>query len=203
MKNLLLAAILMSVVAGGASAAPALLVFGDSLSAAYGIRHDQGWVTLLQERLHREKFNYRVVNASISGETSSGGAARVGAVLARENPELTILVLGANDGLRGLPTAQLKDNLSSIVQTARAYKTRVLLVGMRVPPNYGSRYMREFEQAFRDLAEEHRLPLVPFLLAGVADRRENFQSDAIHPTAAAQPAILDNVWRHLIPMLRQ
>jgi acyl-CoA thioesterase-1 len=200
MKRLWLAMVLLTVSARGAGADPALLVLGDSLSAAYGIRQERGWVMLLEERLRREKFNFRVVNASISGETSSGGAARLAPLLGREKPRVLILWLGANDGLRGLPVAQLRTNLASMLRDARAADARVLLVGVRVPPNYGSRYAREFDQAYRDLAREHRAVLAPFPLEGFADRRDYFQPDAIHPTEEAQPVILENLWRDLLPL---
>jgi acyl-CoA thioesterase-1 len=203
MKRILFVAMLVFGTADGATPAPTLLVYGDSLSAAYGINRELGWVTLLQERLRRENFNYRVVNASISGETSSGGAARIGKVLEQMVPEVMILALGANDGLRGLPVGQFKANLSNILRAAQSRRARVLLVGMRVPPNYGPRYTREFEQTFRDLADEYRIPLVPFLLEGIADRREYFQSDTIHPTAEGQPVMLETVWRQLVPLLRK
>jgi acyl-CoA thioesterase-1 len=201
MKRLLLVAMLMAFSVPGACAEPALLVLGDSLSAAYGIGREQGWVTLLEDRLRREKFDYRVVNASISGETSSGGAARAGELLAREKPSVLILWLGANDGLRGLPVGQLKVNLASILRAARTQRARVLLVGVQVPPNYGSRYAREVEQAYRELAQEHGVALAPFPLEGFAERREYFQADAIHPTAAAQPVILDRLWPPLVMLL--
>jgi acyl-CoA thioesterase-1 len=183
--------------------AATVLVFGDSLSAAYGIGAREGWVTLLEERLKREKFdNYSVANASISGETTSGGAARIEEALARTRPALVIVALGGNDGLRGLPVAQMKVNLSRIVEAAQRRRARVLLAGMRMPPNYGARYAGEFEAAFADVARRHKLPLVPFLLEGVADRRELMQPDNIHPTAAAQPIIVETVWKELRPLLR-
>jgi acyl-CoA thioesterase-1 len=183
--------------------AATVLVFGDSLSAAYGIGAREGWVTLLEERLKREKFdNYSVANASISGETTSGGAARIEEALARTRPALVIVALGGNDGLRGLPVAQMKVNLSRIVEAAQRRRARVLLAGMRMPPNYGARYAGEFEAAFADVARRHKLPLVPFLLEGVADRRELMQPDNIHPTAAAQPIIVETVWKGLRPLLR-
>ena len=183
--------------------AATVLVFGDSLSAAYGIGAREGWVTLLEERLKREKFdNYSVANASISGETTSGGAARIEEALSRTQPALVIVALGGNDGLRGLPVAQMKVNLSRIVEAAQRRRARVLLAGMRIPPNYGAQYAGEFESAFADVARRHKLPLVPFLLEGVADRRELMLPDNIHPTAAAQPVILETVWKGLRPLLR-
>jgi acyl-CoA thioesterase-1 len=188
--------------AAATAQAATVLVIGDSLSAAYGIGAREGWVTLLEERLKREKFDYSVVNASISGETTSGGATRVEEALSRARPALVIVALGGNDGLRGLPVAQMKANLSRIVQAAQRARARVLLAGMRMPPNYGPQYTREFEAAFADVARRHKVPLVPFLLEGVADRRELMQPDNIHPTAAAQPLILETVWKGLRPLLR-
>lgn len=183
--------------------AATVLVFGDSLSAAYGIGAREGWVTLLEERLKREKFDYSVANASISGETTSGGAARIEEALSRTRPALVIVALGSNDGLRGLPIAQMKANLSRIVAAAQRSRARVLLAGMRMPPNYGPQYTREFEAAFADVARRHKVPLVPFLLEGVADRRELMQPDNIHPTATAQTLILETVWKGLLPLLKK
>lgn len=189
--------LLLSVCAHGAT----LLVVGDSLSAAYGMGAREGWVTLLEERLQQKRFDYNVVNASISGETTSGGAARTPELLARTRPDVVVVALGGNDGLRGLPTAQMKDNLSRIVDDAKARGARVLLVGVRVPPNYGAHYVREFEAAFAEVAERHRVPLVPYILKGIGERRELMQPDNIHPGAAAQPRILDNIWPKLEPLL--
>lgn len=185
------------------AAAGTLLVYGDSLSAAYGIGRKDGWVTLLEERLKQRKLDYSVVNASISGETTSGGAARIDAALARFQPDVVILALGANDGLRGLPVAQMKANLERIVRTAQARKARVLVAGMRMPPNYGAKYTQAFQQAFAEVAKERGTAYVPFLLDGVADKRELFLSDQIHPGAQAQPIILDTVWKGLEPLLRR
>ncbi len=188
---------------GIACAAPTLLVFGDSLSAAYGIGQKEGWVALLEERLRRERKDYTVANASISGETSSGGASRIAAALTRHRPGITIVALGANDGLRGLPIAQLRSNLAAIVAAARKAGSRVLLVGMRMPPNYGQKYTREFEQVFSEVARRQKAAFVPFMLEGIAGRREMFLDDNLHPTAAAQPIILENVWKGLAPLLTQ
>jgi acyl-CoA thioesterase-1 len=183
-------------------AAGNIVVYGDSLSAAYGISQQAGWVALLQQRLHAQGFDYNVVNASISGETSSGGAARIEDTLKRDPPTIFILELGANDGLRGLPIAQMKDNLTKILRSAQAHRAKVLLVGMRIPPNYGPQYAQAFEQSFADLAKKYKTAYVPFLLAQVADRRENFQTDNLHPTAAVQSKILDTVWQGLKPLLK-
>ncbi|HKW37954.1 MAG TPA: arylesterase [Burkholderiales bacterium] len=197
MKSILFAAVLaFSGAAAAATAAPTILVFGDSLSASYGIPQSAGWVALLGERLKQRKSNYSVANASISGETSAGGAARIGKVLAATKPAIVIVELGANDGLRGLPVEQMKKNLTAIVQASKREGARVVLVGMQLPPNYGVPYVNTFRVAFVDVARDERVPLVPFLLAGL-DKREQFQADAIHPTADAQPILLENVWRKL------
>lgn len=183
--------------------AATMLVFGDSLSSAYGIGAREGWVTLLEERLKLRKFDYNVVNASISGETTSGGATRIEEALARVRPALVIVALGGNDGLRGLPVTQIKANLSRILEAAKRRGARVLLVGMRMPPNYGPQYLREFEAGFADVARRHQVPLVSFMLKGVTERRDHLmQPDNIHPTAAAQPIILETVWEGLLPLLK-
>jgi acyl-CoA thioesterase-1 len=179
-----------------------ILVYGDSLSAAYGLAQDAGWATLLQIRLKQKGMDYTVQNASISGETTSGGAARIAAVLRTHKPALVILALGANDGLRGLPLAQMRANLEKMVRASKQAGSRVLLVGMRLPPNYGDAYTRQFAQVYVDLSREYKTALTPFLLEGVADRRELFQADNLHPVAAAQSIILDNVWKALAPMLK-
>jgi acyl-CoA thioesterase I len=194
---LLLAACSLSARAGGN-----LLVYGDSLSAAYGIPAKQGWVALLEERLKTEKLDYKVVNASISGETASGGLARIDGALAKYSPEVLVLALGANDGLRGLPVAQMRRNLEGIIRKAQAKGAKVLLVGMRVPPNYGNRYTTEFEQTYAELARRHKTGYVPFLLEGVVLQRAHFQDDNLHPTAAVQPMMLDTVWKGLTPLLK-
>ena len=178
-----------------------ILIYGDSLSAAYGLAQDAGWPTLLQARLKQKGMDYTVANASISGETTSGGAARIAATLKAQKPRVVVVALGANDGLRGLPPAQMRANLATIVRASRESKCRVLLVGMRLPPNYGEAYMREFARVYVDVAREFRTALAPFLLEGVAERRELFQSDNLHPTAEAQPLLLDNVWKALVPLL--
>ena len=183
--------------------APNIVIYGDSLSAAYGLPQGAGWPTLLQERLKQKKFNYNVVNASISGETSAGGAARIAITVRETRPAVLVLALGANDGLRGLPVAQLRDNLAAIIKTARAVKCQVIVVGMRMPPNYGQRYTEQFQSSFTDLAKAQRLALVPFLLEGVAQRPELFQQDQLHPTEAAQPLILENIWKALQPLLKK
>ncbi len=178
-----------------------LLVVGDSISAAFGLDSRQGWVALLENRLKEEGFEHSVVNASISGDTSAGGAARLSALLAEHKPELVIIELGGNDGLRGQPPAQLQQNLASMIDASQASGAEVLLLGMRLPPNYGARYTSAFAQVFADLAERKQVPLVPFFLEGVGGVPGMMQADGIHPTQDAQAVLLDNVWPTLEPML--
>jgi acyl-CoA thioesterase-1 len=189
--------------AGPTWAAGTILVYGDSLSAAYGLAQREGWVALMEERLRQGKFDYSVANASISGETSAGGASRIAESLARAKPSIVVVALGSNDGLRGLPVAQMKANLAKIVKSSQDARAKVLIVGSRMPPNYGPTYTRQFQEAFAELAKEYKAAYVPFLLEGVADRRELFQPDNLHPTAAAQRIILDNVWKGLEPLLKK
>jgi acyl-CoA thioesterase-1 len=184
-----------------AQAAKTILVLGDSLSAGYGIRSDAAWPALLAQRLQEMKFNYSVVNASISGETTSGGRARIDAALARHAPQIVIVALGSNDGLRGVPLATMRDNLGAIASSAQKGKAQVLIVGQRLPPNYGG-YALQFHQVFGEVAKEKKAALVDFLLDGVATRAELFQADNLHPTAEAQPRLLDNVWQGLAPLLK-
>lgn len=176
-------------------------MFGDSLSTAYGIAAKRGWVALLAERLQRERLDYSVVNASISGETTAGGVSRLPRALAQHKPAVLILELGANDGLRGLPVAEMKKNLAAMIGMSRKAGAKVLLVGMRVPPNYGPEYTREFAAAFAELARARKTALVPFLLEGLAEDLRQFQPDRIHPTEGAQPLLLENVWKALQPSL--
>lgn len=178
-----------------------VLVVGDSISAALGVDTRQGWVALLQERLQEGGFEHRVVNASISGDTSSGGAARLPALLARHQPELVIIELGGNDGLRGQQLVQLQQNLARMIDASRAADADVLLLGMRLPPNYGQRYTQAFAQVYADLAAGKQVALVPFFLDGVGGVPGMMQADGIHPTAAAQPIMLENVWPTLEPLL--
>lgn len=181
--------------------APRILVLGDSLSAAYGIRIEEGWVALLEGRLREHGLPHRVVNASISGETSAGGRARLPDLLARDAYSVVIVELGGNDGLRGLGVEQTRDNLRAIVRTARDAGARVLLAGMRLPPNYGRTYTEAFAAIFPELAEQERVALVPFLLDGIATRPRLMQPDRIHPRADAQGRMLDHVWPELEPLL--
>lgn len=185
-----------------AHAAPALLVLGDSLSAEYGIARGTGWVSLLQQRLRTERFDYSVVNASISGETTIGGKTRLPDLLARHKPAVVVVELGANDALRGLPLQTTETNLRTIVTGAQQAGARVLLLGMRIPPNYGPDYAQRFFSLYPKLAQETRVPLVPFFLDRVVARQDWFQSDRIHPTADAQLALLDTVWPELKPLLK-
>ena len=179
-----------------------ILVFGDSLSAAYGIRAEQGWVALLGQRLQAQGYGYEVVNASVSGETSEGGLQRLPRALQLHHPGLIILELGANDGLRGLPIAATKDNLMKMVQLAQSAGARVLLVGIRIPPNYGPRYTSEFAAVYPDVAKQYGVPLVPFLLEKVALDPTLMQEDGLHPNARGEPLVLDTVWRGLEPLLK-
>lgn len=177
---------------------PTLLVMGDSLSAAYGIEQDLGWVTLLAERLEGE---VQVVNASISGETTSGGAQRFTDILGQRQPDIVLLELGGNDGLRGLAPQQMRSNLATMIEQSQQAGAEVLLLGIDIPPNYGQAYRDAFTGVFHSLADEYDIPLLPFLLEGVALNEQLMQSDGIHPTAEAQPMILDNVWPELEQLL--
>ena len=172
------------------------------MSAAYGISQARGWVALLGERLKRERSDYIVVNASISGETTSGGLTRIKPALERHRPAIVILELGANDGLRGLPVAQMKKNLAAIIEQSQQAGARVLILGMRLPPNYGLDYTQAFEAAFGDLAKRYKTALVPFMLEDVVENPHLFQPDRIHPSVEAQPLILERVWTKLRPLLK-
>jgi acyl-CoA thioesterase-1 len=180
-----------------------ILVFGDSLSAAFGIRPEQGWVVLLETRLRTQGYGYEVVNASVSGETTSGGLERLPRALQLHQPGTVILELGANDGLRGLPLDAMRDNLSHMVHMAQAKGAHVLLVGIQIPPNYGPRYTEEFARVFPQIANQYHLPLVPFLLAGVALDPTRMQEDGMHPNAQGEPPVFDTVWRYLKPLLKK
>ena len=189
----------------GAAAAPVILVVGDSLSAEYGLKRGTGWVALLEGRLAQEKIPAKVVNASISGDTTAGGRARLPALLAQHRPTQVILELGGNDALRGLPLSGTQDNLAQMTQAAQKAGARVLLVGMQVPPNYGGDYTRRFSAVFAEVAKQYRAGLVPFLLEGIADApdaRSLFQADGIHPRAEAHARMLDNVWPELKKLLK-
>ncbi|MES3003961.1 MAG: arylesterase [Pseudomonadota bacterium] len=191
--------------AGSAWAAPAtILVVGDSLSAEYGLKRGTGWVALLQKRLAAQKIDKDVVNASISGDTTSGGRSRLPALLAQYKPAIVVLELGANDALRGLPLKMTEDNLSQMTQAARKAGAKVLLVGQQVPPNYGGDYGRRFAGLFESVARANNAGLVPFMLKGIADDADPlrlFQADRIHPKEEAHPRILDNIWPELGKLL--
>ncbi|WP_408642959.1 arylesterase [Acidovorax bellezanensis] len=199
------AAVTLGAPAMSAAKDPLILVLGDSLSAEYGLARGQGWVALLQQRLEKNLPQARVVNASVSGDTSAGGRARLPGLLARHQPTVVVIELGANDALRGLPLQSTQANLQAMVQASQAAGAKVLLLGMQVPPNYGSAYGRDFAAVFSVVARQNKTALLPFLLAGIADAPDPlawFQSDRIHPTAKAHPRMLDNVWPHLQPLLR-
>ncbi|ASE22300.1 arylesterase [Pseudomonas protegens] len=183
------------------AAAGTVLIVGDSISAAFGLDTRQGWVALLEKRLKDQGFNDRVVNASVSGDTSAGGQARLPALLAEHKPEVVILELGGNDGLRGQPPRQLQQNLASMIDSSQAQGAKVLLLGMQLPPNYGVRYTQAFSQVYSELASEKKVALVPFFLDGVGGHPELMQADGLHPAAAAQGKLLENVWPTLKPLL--
>ena len=191
-------------VTSNAATEPVILVVGDSLSAEYGLRRGSGWVALLEQRLVQNKNTVRVVNASISGDTTSGGRSRLPALLKQHQPAVVVIELGGNDALRGLPLNMTRDNLSAMSRQAREAGARVLLLGMDMPPNYGASYAREFRELFATVAQQEKAALLPFFLKGVADLDQPtrlFQSDRIHPNEAAQPIMLDNVWPVLRPLL--
>ena len=193
-----------SAVAGAPASARTILVVGDSLSADYGLRRGRGWVALLEQKLAREKVSAKVVNASISGDTTSGGRSRLVALLQQHKPAVVIIELGGNDALRGLPLQMTGDNLQAMVHDAKAGGAKVLLIGMQVPPNYGQDYGRQFALAYARVATANKVALVPFLLKGVADApnaADLFQADRIHPIEAAHPTILGNVWPTLKKLL--
>lgn len=195
----LLLLMLLPALSWGAPDAPVVLVFGDSLAAGYGLPQSQSWPYLLGKQLAPR---YRVVNASVSGETSSGGLIRIETALKQHQPAVVMVELGANDGLRGLPLADTKRNLAAIIGKAKQAKARVLLIGMQLPPNFGAAYTRRFSALYSELASENKVPLLPFLLEGFADKRELFQADMVHPTAQAQPMIVATVAKALKPLLK-
>jgi acyl-CoA thioesterase-1 len=180
-----------------------ILVLGDSLSAALGIRPEQGWVALLAQRLQAQGYGYQIVNASVSGETTSGGLERLPRALQLHQPGTVILELGANDGLRGLPVSETRENLAHMVRLSQAAGARVLLVGMRIPPNYGPRYTEAFARMFPEVANQYHLPLVPFLLEKVALDPTRMQQDGMHPNARGEPPVLDTLWPYLKPLLKK
>ncbi len=178
-----------------------ILVFGDSISAGYGLKAEEGWVALLQKRIAAQGYGYRVVNASVSGETTSGGSVRLPRALGLHKPQVLVLELGANDGLRGLPLDVSRRSLASMIEAAQASGAEVLLLGMRIPPNYGLRYTQSFTRMYAELAKEYDVPLVPFFMEKVALDRAMMQEDGLHPTAAAQPLLLDTAWPALRKLL--
>jgi len=186
-----------------AAATPVVLVLGDSLSAGFGMGTKESWVALLEQRLAQQGYEHRVVNASASGETTGGARARLPRALDLHAPDVVIIELGGNDGLRGLPLAQVRENLTEMIRMARDHGARVLLVGMHIPPNYGPAYAGSFHDLYRDLANDFDIPLVPFFLEGIALDPALMQDDGIHPNARAQPRLLDNLWPALESLLEQ
>jgi acyl-CoA thioesterase-1 len=195
------ALLIMFISSASATAQPTLLVVGDSISAGYGIEAEQGWVALLQKKLLTERLNYQVVNASISGDTSAGGLARIDKALAQVKPQWVLLELGANDGLRGLSPKEMKSNLSEIIQHSQKAGAKVALLAMKLPPNYGKRYIEMFYQVYPELAAELKIALVPFILEDVALKKELMQADGLHPNAQGQPLIMEKIWQVLKKLL--
>jgi acyl-CoA thioesterase-1 len=202
-KRFLALFVLIVASASAHAEAPVILVFGDSISAGYGLPLEQGWVELLRTRLKTQGYGYQVVNASVSGETTAGGLARLPRALELHHPNIVIVELGGNDGLRGLPIAQMRANLTQMVNLSVAAGAKVLLLGMRMPPNYGPQYTEQFAMVFSELAAEKKIPLVPFLLTDIALSPALLQSDDIHPNVLGQPILLDNVWPTLKPLLHK
>jgi|TARA_B110000438_G_scaffold128519_2_gene124810 acyl-CoA thioesterase-1 len=179
-----------------------ILIFGDSLSAGYGIDIDQAWPTLLQQKLTSKSLDYHIINASISGETTEGGVARIENILKKYTPELIILELGGNDGLRGFPHQRIKNNLDKIIKTSIVKNASILLLGIKIPSNYGPRYTRDFEKIYLDLAQENNIPLIEFFMENVALDKKLMQDDGIHPNETAQPILLKNIWDTLLPLVQ-
>ncbi|WP_374709572.1 arylesterase [Massilia scottii] len=194
--------LMMAASASAYSAPKTVLVLGDSLSAEYGLSRGAGWVALLEQKLKAEKIDAAIVNASISGETTSGGRARLPALLTQHKPDIVVIELGANDGLRGLPVAAAETNMRTMIELAQKNKARVLLVGMRIPPNYGRDYTERFFGMYKSLSTQYKAPLVPFMLDGVADKPALFQADRLHPNAQAHPVILANIWPHFLALVK-
>ena len=178
-----------------------ILVLGDSLSGAFGLDTDQGWVMLLQQKITRQGYNYRVINASVSGDTTRTGLGRIQSALKMQSPSIAIIALGGNDGLRGLPFTEVENSLAEIIERCKTYGAQVLLVGVRLPPNYGPVYNRKFAEIYQRLSDRYQVPLVAKMLDDVADNGELMQADGMHPTAAAQPLVMQNVWAGLEPLL--
>ncbi len=204
MKRLFFLMVLLLAYGSAKAEAPVILVFGDSISAGYGLaRVEQGWVELLRTRLKSEGYGYQVVNASVSGETTAGGLARLPRALELHHPKIVILELGGNDGLRALPVPQMRSNFQQMISLSTAAGAKVLVLGMRIPPNYGPQYTAQFEAVYGDLARADKLPLVPFFMDHIALQPNLMQSDDIHPNADGQPVLLDNMWPVLQPLLRK
>ena len=205
--KLLFATLLISLLTGNAVASNAstknILIFGDSLSAGYGIAREQSWPALLQKKITSAGLNYTVVNASISGETTAGGLSRLPQALSEHRPAIIIIALGANDGLRGLPLDTMRNNLRTMIHAAKNAKARILLIGMKLPPNYGLDYTAQFARSFTDIAGPEKIAVLPFLLAPIADQSQAFQSDGLHPIAEVQPKLLEHVWSALSPLLKK
>jgi acyl-CoA thioesterase-1 len=197
------AALALATSASAYSAPKTVLVVGDSLSAEYGLARGSGWVALLGQRLQANKISANIVNASISGDTTAGGLSRLPSLLQQHHPSVVVLELGANDGLRGLPVKSAETNLRSMIDMAEKAHARVLLVGMRMPPNYGRAYTERFAGMYQALSKEEKVPLVPFMLDGVAQEPANLQADRLHPLANAHPTILNNIWPQLAPLIKQ
>ncbi|HEU4375061.1 MAG TPA: arylesterase [Telluria sp.] len=202
LKKWMLGAALLLAAALAHSAPKTVLVLGDSLSAEYGLTRGSGWVALLDQKLKAEKIDATIINASISGETTSGGRTRLPALLAQHHPSLVVIELGANDALRGLPLAAAEANMRAMVEMSRKDHAQVLLVGMRMPPNYGRDYTERFFGMYKTVATQLKTPLVPFMLEGVAEKPALFQADRLHPTAQAHPAILANIWPKFLPLVK-
>jgi acyl-CoA thioesterase I len=203
-RLMVLAALWLAALSAAHAEAPVILVFGDSISAGYGLpRVEQGWVALLQAKLKAQGYGDEVVNASVSGETTEGGLARLPRALSLHHPQIVILELGGNDGLRALPIPEMRSNLSRMVDLATAAGAKVLLLGMRIPPNYGPNYTAQFSAAYAELAQARHIPRVSFLLDGIALNADLMQADGIHPNPSGQPRLLENVWPALLPLLKQ
>ena len=203
LNKLLVGGLMLLAASASAYSAPkTVLVLGDSLSAEYGLNRGSGWVALLEKKLKAERISATIVNASISGETTSGGRARLPALIRQHKPAVVVIELGANDGLRGLPVASAEDNLRTMVDLARKNDAEVLLVGMRMPPNYGRAYTEQFFNMYTKLSTKYKAPLVPFMLEGVADQPKLFQADRLHPNAEAHPIILANIWPKFKPLVK-
>jgi len=202
MRRLLFAVIVSLLSMSAIAKPPIIIVLGDSISAGYGIEVDEGWVALLQKKLLKAKINYNISNASISGDTSAGGLARIDPLLTAHKPAIVLLQLGANDGLRGLSPVQMKSNLSEIVHRAQKAGAKVILLGMKIPPNYGKRYIDMFYNVYPQLAKELNIPFVPFLLEDVALNKDLMQADGLHPNAKAQPILANKIEPYLFPLLK-